>query len=137
MESPVPRLPDVLFAAFVLVLIVLAALDLRIAALAISGAFVCGATYLFAGMLPARTEPLLQRLFTSVFLAIVLSCLVVILPGTVGASRPELQGIQGVIVVTAALLPCAAIGFEIARTPRVLEVLLRSLGAVLRSLRSR
>jgi hypothetical protein len=126
----VPRLPDVLFAAFALALIVLAATDFRIAALALAGAFVCGAVYLFTGMIPARSEPLALRLFTTVFLSVVLSCLVVILPGTVAAGRPDIQpALEDVVVAVALLLPFAAVCFEVARTPRVLDAL--------RSLRSR
>ena len=59
--------------------------------LALVGAFGCGAIYLLAGMIPSREEPFWRRTFTSVFLSVVVSSLVLILPGTMGAQalHPE------------------------------------------------
>ena len=75
-------------------------------------------------MLPPRSEAFWQRLFTTVFLACVLSCLVLIVPGTFGASA---RAMAGPVITIAALLPLAAAGFEIARTPNVMQNILRSL----------
>ena len=124
-RDAMPRFQDILFILFGVLVAVLLAFDLRIAMFALVGAFACGAVYLFAGMLPSRTEGFWPRVFTSVFLAAVLSCLVLILPGTLGANRPD---IQGPVLAIAALLPVAALCFEIARTPRVVQTILRSLG---------
>jgi len=124
---PRPRPQDVLFAILGLVLVTLAAFDIRVAVLALVGAFACGALYVFAGMMPERTESFWHRIFISGFLAIVLSSLVLILPGTFGLSGPHPEA-QKVVVVIAGLIPLAAIGFEIARTPRVLRGILWCLG---------
>jgi hypothetical protein len=79
---PRPRPQDVLFAILGLVLVVLMAYDIRVVVLALLGAFACGSIYVFAGMMPNRTESFWQRIFISGFLATVLSSLVLILPGT-------------------------------------------------------
>ncbi len=120
-----PRLQDILFVILGVVLVVLLAFHLGIAVFALVGAFVCGSIYVFAGMLPSRTESLWRRAFTSGFLAAVMSCLVLILPGTFGAQRLD---IQNAVIAIAGLLPVAAICFEIVRTPRVMQTILRSLG---------
>jgi hypothetical protein len=116
-----------LFAVLGAVIVVMAALDLRVAVLALVGAFACGSLYLFAGMLPSREESFWRRVFTSVFLAIVLSSAVLIVPGSFGADmrRPEIE--ESVLAI-AGLLPLIALGFEIVRTPRVIRGILRCLG---------
>jgi hypothetical protein len=110
-----------------MIVVVMAAFGLRVALLALVGAFACGSLYLFAGMLPSREESFWRRLFTSVFLAVVLSSLVLIVPGTFGADmrRPEIK--ESVLAI-AGLLPLIAAGLEILRTPRVIEGILRCLG---------
>jgi len=124
---PRPRPQDALFAILGLVLVVLAAYDIRVVVLALLGAFACGALYVFAGMLPNRAESFWQRVFISRFLAIVLSSLVLILPGTFGLKGPH-PDLQKAVVVIAGLIPLAAIGFEIIRTPRVIQGILRCFG---------
>jgi len=124
---PRPRSQDVLFAILGVVLVALMAFDIRVAVLALVGAFACGAIYVFAGMLPDRAESLWHRIFISGFLAIVLSSLVLILPGTFGLKGPH-PGLQKMVVVIAGLIPLAAIGFEVIRTPRVIQGILRCLG---------
>jgi len=116
-----------LFAILGLVLVVLAAYDIRVVVLALLGAFACGALYVFAGMLPNRAESFWQRVFISGFLAIVLSSLVLILPGTFGLKGPH-PDLQKAVVVIAGVIPLAAIGFEIIRTPRVIQGILRCFG---------
>ena len=122
-----PRPQDMLFLVLGVVLTVMLAFGLRVAVLALVGAFACGSLYLFAGMLPSREESFWRRVFTSVFLAVVLSSLVVIVPGSFGPDmrRPD---IQRDVVAIAALLPVVALVFEILRTPRVLRSILRYLG---------
>jgi hypothetical protein len=122
-----PRSQDVLFLVLGMIVVVMAAFGLRVALLALVGAFACGSLYLFAGMLPSREESFWRRLFTSVFLAVVLSSLVLIVPGTFGADmrRPEIK--ESVLAI-AGLLPLIAAGLEILRTPRVIEGILRCLG---------
>ena len=124
---PRPRPQDVLFGLLGLVLVVLMAFDIRIVVLALLGAFACGAIYLFAGMMPSRTESFWHRIFISGFLAIVLSSLVLILPGTFGLKGPH-PDLQKTVFVIAGLLPLLAIGFEIVRTPRVIQGILWCLG---------
>ena len=122
-----PRRQDVLFLVLGFILIVMLAFGLQIAVLALVGAFACGSLYLLAGMLPSPDETFGRRAFTSVFLAVVLSSLVLILPGTFGPDmrRPD---IQRDVMAIAALLPLIALGFEIVRTPRVIRNILRRLG---------
>ena len=124
---PRSRTQDVLFASLGLVVVVLAAFDIRVVVLALLGAFACGAIYVFAGMIPDRAESFWHRIFISGFLSIVLSSLVLILPGTFGLNgpHPDLQKTVGVI---AGLIPLAAIGFEIIRTPRIIQGILRCFG---------
>jgi hypothetical protein len=123
--AAMPRLQDALFVALGVAVATLLALHLRIAVFALLGAFACGSIYLFVGMVPSRTESFWSRLFNTGFLSIVMASLVLILPGTFGAIGP---GSQTVVIAIAALLPFAAICFEIVRTPRVTEIIMRSLG---------
>jgi drug/metabolite transporter (DMT)-like permease len=124
---PRPRPQDVLFGLLGLVLVVLMAFDIRVVVLALLGAFACGAIYVFAGMMPDRAESFWHRIFISSFLSIVLSSLVLILPGTFGLQGPH-PDLQKTVVVIAGLIPLAAIGFEVLRTPRVIQGILRCLG---------
>ena len=55
------------------------------------GAFACGALYVLAGMLPTATEFPGAGVHIRGFCAVVLSSLVLILPGTLGAPHPELH----------------------------------------------
>ena len=120
-----PRLQDILFVAFAVALASLIAFGLRIAVFALVGAFLCGSAYLFTGMIPPRTEAFWRRVFTTVFLAAVMSCLVLIVPGTFSANRADLAG---TVLIVAALLPVVAFCFEVVRTPGVAAAILRSLG---------
>jgi ABC-type iron transport system FetAB permease component len=103
------------------------AFDIRVVVLALLGAFACGAIYVFAGMMPDRTESFWHRIFISGFLSIVVSSLVLILPGTFGLRGPH-PDLQKAVVVIAGLIPLAAIGFEVIRTPRVIQGILWCLG---------
>jgi hypothetical protein len=118
------RAPDVFFAALALAIAVLLAFDMAVIVFALVGAFFCGALYVFAGMIPARTESFGTRVFVSVFLSLVLSSLVLILPGTFGTQRPDMQK---PVLAVAALLPVLAFLFEVVRTPRLIERVLRRL----------
>jgi cell shape-determining protein MreD len=118
------RAPDVFFAVLALAIAALLASDMAVIVFALVGAFACGAIHVFAGMIPARTESFATRAFVSVFLSLVLASLVLILPGTFGARRPD---IQGPVLAIAALLPLLALLFEIVRTPRLIEHVLRGL----------
>jgi drug/metabolite transporter (DMT)-like permease len=124
---PRPRPQDVLFGLLGLALVVLMAFDIRVVVLALLGAFACGAIYVFAGMMPDRTESFWHRIFISGFLSIVVSSLVLILPGTFGLRGPH-PDLQKAVVVIAGLIPLAAIGFEVIRTPRVIQGILWCLG---------
>jgi hypothetical protein len=119
-----PRLQDVLFGIWGLALLVLITFQMGIAVLALLGAFVCGSVYLFAGMLPPRDQGFLERVSTTTFLAIVLASLVLIVPGTLVASHPQLRT---PVLVIAGLLPSAAIVFEVFRTPHILQNIRRRL----------
>jgi hypothetical protein len=123
----VPRPQDILFGIFGLVVIGLMALHFEVAVTALVGAFACGAMYVLKGMLPSRDESFWHRAFISVFLSIVLASLVLILPGTFGAHALG-RGAQQTIVDIAGALPLIAIGFEILRTPRVIQGILRCFG---------
>ena len=124
-----PRLrsQDVLFAVLGVVLITLLVYDIRVAVLALVGAFGCGAVYVFAGMMPSGTERFGHRVFISVFLAVVLSSLVLIVPGTFGLKGPH-PDVQKAVVIIAGLLPVLAVAFEVIRTPRVIRGILWCLG---------
>ena len=124
---PRPRPQDVLFGILGLALVVLLAFDIRVAVLALVGAFACGSIYVFAGMLPDRTESFWHRMFISGFLSIVLASLVLILPGTFGLKGPH-PDVQKAVVVIAGLLPLLAVAFEVVRTPRVIQGILWCLG---------
>lgn len=121
------RPQDILFGLLGLLIATLLALHFGIIVLALAGAFICGALYVFAGMIPSRGEPFLWRTFTSVFLSVVLSSLVLILPGTMGAQARQPE-VTKTVVAIAGLLPVIAICFEVARTPRVIRGILRCLG---------
>jgi hypothetical protein len=121
------RLPDVFFGLLGVSVVVLLALHFGIAVLALVGAFGCGAVYLLAGMVPSREEPFWRRIFTSVFLAVVVSSLVLILPGTMGAQALHPEVVKTVVTI-AGLLPLIAVCFEIVRTPRVIRGILWCLG---------
>ena len=122
-----PRPQDVLFGILGLVLVALIAFDIQIAVLALLGAFACGSIYLFAGMIPSRSEGFWHRLFITVFLSLVMSSLVLILPGTFGPDMRPLN-IQSIVIAVAGLLPFIAFCFEVVRTPRVIRGILRCLG---------
>ena len=119
-----PRLQDLLFILLALVIAAMLAFRLGVALIALIGAFACGALYLLAGMVPDRRESLGRRLFTTAFLSLVASSLVLILPGTVGVERP---GLRTAVIALAGLIPLLAIGFELLRTPRLIDALRRRL----------
>ena len=122
-----PRLQDILFGFLGLALVALMAFNIEVVVLALLGAFACGSIYVFAGMIPSRDESFWHRLFITVFLSIVMSSLVLILPGTFGAHAVG-PGVRKTVVAIAGLLPLAAICFEVIRTPRVLQGIMRCLG---------
>jgi hypothetical protein len=122
-----PRPQDILFGILGLVVVVLMALHFEVAITALVGAFACGAMYVLKGMLPSRDESFCQRAFISVFLSIVLASLVLILPGTFGAHALG-RGAQRAIIDIAGALPLIAIGYEVLRTPRVIQGILRCFG---------
>jgi hypothetical protein len=62
---------------------------------------------------------------TSLFLAAVLSSLILILPATLGTPMSEWHAI---VLALAAVPPAAALVVEIARTPRLIGSVLRFLG---------
>ena len=95
--------------------------------LALLGAFACGSVYVFAGMIPSRDESSGHRLFVTVFLSFVMSSIVLILPGTLGAQALHLE-IKKTVIAVAVALPLAAAFFEVLRTPRVIQGILRCLG---------
>lgn len=122
-----PRTQDILFGILCLAVVVMLALHIGVIVAALVGAFGCGSVYLFAGMMPAATESFGQRLFISGFLSVVVSSLILILPGTLG-SPVVLSHIQKAVMGIAALPPLAAICFEVIRTPRVIRGIQRWLG---------
>jgi hypothetical protein len=121
------RTQDILFGLLFLGLLVLLAFHVGVIVVALVGAFACGSVYLFAGMMPSANESFWQRIFTSVFLSVVVSSLILILPGTFGARfiRPDTQE---TVLAVAAFPPLAAICFEVLRTPRVARRIQRWLG---------
>ena len=121
------RPQDILFGLLCLALLGMLAFHMGVIVAALLGAFACGSIYVFAGMMPSANDSFGQRIFTSVFLSIVLSSLILILPGTLG---PQMNGhdMQNAVLAMAALPPVAAICFEVVRTPRVLRGILRWLG---------
>jgi hypothetical protein len=118
------RAPDVFFALLALAIAVLLAADMAVIVFALLGAFACGSLYVFTGMIPARTESFGTRVFVSVFLSLVLASLVLIIPGTFGAQQPDLRG---PVLTVAAFLPLLAFLFEVVRTPRIVDHVLRRL----------
>ncbi len=120
-----PRPQDILFGILGLGLLVQTAFHFGVVVLALLGAFFCGSITVFAGMLPPSDQGFLERAFTSTFLAIVLSSLVLIVPGTLGRPDPAMRT---TVIAIAGLLPVAAIFFEVVRTPRVIRGIRRCLG---------
>jgi hypothetical protein len=110
------RPSDVFFIILAVVVVAMLSLHMAVVVFALLGAFACGSIYVFAGMVPARTESFGSRVFVSVFLAVVLSSIVLILPGTFGVHR---AGMQKPVLTIAALLPFAALCFEVLRTPGI------------------
>ena len=108
------RPSDIFFVILVVVVAALLSLHMAVIIVALLGAFACGAVYVFAGMIPSRTERFGTRVFVSVFLALVAASIVLILPGTLGPNRPNLET---PVLTIAALLPLAAFCFEVLRTP--------------------
>jgi hypothetical protein len=123
------RASDFAFGILALVVVALMSLHMAVIVFALVGAFVCGALYVFAGMIPARSESFCNRVFVSVFLALVSSSMVLIVPGTFGARQPDLQK---PVLAVAALLPVLAFVFEVVRTPHVANHVLRWLRAAKR-----
>jgi hypothetical protein len=116
---------DVLFGILVVTVIALMTRHMAVIVVALVGAFGCGTASMMAAMLPSRDESLLHRTFVSAFLALVMSSLVLIVPGTLGAAHPA-WGKAAIDIAVA--LPLLAIAFEVARTPRVLRGILWCLG---------
>jgi hypothetical protein len=110
------RPSDVFFAILAVIVVAMLSLQMAVIVFALLGAFACGSIYVFSGMVPARTESFGSRVFVSVFLAVVLSSIVLILPGTFGVHQ---AGMQKPVLTIAALLPLAAFCFEVLRTPGV------------------
>jgi uncharacterized membrane protein HdeD (DUF308 family) len=119
------RPSDVIFGILGVVVVAMLSLHMAVIVFALVGAFACGSVYVFAGMIPSRTESFWSRAFISVFLSLVLSSIILIMPGTFGSHRPD---IQKPVLAIAALLPLAAFCFEIIRTPRVADGILRWFG---------
>jgi hypothetical protein len=122
-----PRSQDILFGILGLALFALLVFHIEVAVLALLGAFVCGSIYVFTGMIPSRDEGFWHRLFITVFLSVVMSSLVLILPGTFGAHAVS-KDVQKAVIAIAGLLPVAAICFEVIRTPRIMQGILRCFG---------
>jgi hypothetical protein len=116
------RASDFAFGILALAVVALISLHMAVIVFALVGAFACGALYVFAGMIPSRSESFWNRVFVSVFLALVASSIVLIVPGTFGARQPDLQK---PVLVIAALLPLLAFAFEVIRTPRIANHVLR------------
>jgi hypothetical protein len=116
------RASDFIFGILALAIVALLSLHMAVIVFALVGAFACGSLYVFAGMIPARSESFWNRVFVSVFLALVASSIVLIVPGTFGAQRPDLQK---PVLAIAALLPVLAFVFEVFRTPRLADNVLR------------
>jgi len=115
------RPSDVIFGILGIVVVAMLSLHMAVIVFALVGAFACGSIYVFAGMIPSRTESFCSRVFVSVFLSLVLSAIVLIMPGTFGSQRPDMQK---PVLAIAALLPLAAFCFEIFRTPRIADGIL-------------
>jgi hypothetical protein len=119
------RPSDIIFGILGVVVIAMLSLHMAVIVFALVGAFACGSIYVFMGMIPSRTESFWSRAFVSVFLSLVLSSIVLIVPGTFGSHLPDMQK---PVVAIAAVLPLAAFCIEIFRTPRVFNGILRCLG---------
>ena len=119
------RPSDVIFGILGVVVIAMLSLHMAVIVFALVGAFACGSIYVFAGMIPPRTESFWSRAFVSVFLSLVVASIVLIMPGTFGVQRPDMQK---PVLAIAALLPLAAFCFEILRTPRVANGIARLFG---------
>jgi hypothetical protein len=116
------RPSDVFFVILVVVVATMLSLHMAVIVFALLGAFACGSIYVFAGMIPARTESFGTRVFVSMFLAVVAASIVLILPGTLGLARPSLQK---PVLTIAVLLPLAAFCFEVLRTPGLFAGVMR------------
>ncbi|MBX9846256.1 MAG: hypothetical protein K2Z80_31070 [Xanthobacteraceae bacterium] len=116
------RASDFVFGILALAVIALMSRHMAVIVFALVGAFVCGSLYVFAGMVPARSESFGNRIFVSVFLALVASSIVLIVPGTFGARQPDMQRL---VLMVAAMPPVLAFVFEVIRTPRVANLVLR------------
>jgi hypothetical protein len=110
------RPSDVIFVILAVVVVAMLSLHMAVIVFALLGAFACGSLYVFAGMIPPRTESFGTRVFVSVFLSVVASSIVLILPGTFGLHRPDMAK---PVLAIAALLPPAAFCFEVLRTPGI------------------
>jgi hypothetical protein len=122
-----PRPQDFLFGILGLVVLGLLVFHVKVVVVALLGAFACGSLYVFVGMMPSAEESFWRRLFTSGFLSIVASSLILILPGTLGPqmTRPDAENM---VLAIAAVPPVIAIGFEVFRTPRLIRGILRWFG---------
>ena len=116
------RQSDVFFIILVVVVAAMLSLHKAVIVVALLGAFACGSIYVFAGMIPARSESFGTRVFISMFLAVVAASIVLIVPGTLGLTRPSLQK---PVLTIAILLPLAAFCFEILRTPGLFAGVMR------------
>lgn len=120
-----PRRQDIAFGIVGLIAVALMVSGADVIVLALVGAFLCGAAYVLAGMLPDPHESFAERAGTTVFLAIVLACLVLIVPVTLGPPGPRTRTAMTAVAV---VLPLAALAFETFRTPGIVRGLLRRLG---------
>ena len=116
------RPSDVFFVILVVVVATMLSLHMAVIIFALLGAFACGSIYVFAGMIPSRTESFGTRVFVSMFLAVVAASIVLILPGTLGLTRPSLQK---PVLAIAVLLPLAAFCFVVLRTPGLFAGVMR------------
>jgi len=119
------RAQDFVFGVLAVAVVALLSLQMTVIVLALIGAFACGALYVFTGMIPARGETFGNRVFVSVFLSLVAASIVLIVPGTFGTRPPDMQG---PVLAIAAALPVLAFLFEVLRTPRLADRVLRWLG---------
>jgi hypothetical protein len=116
------RRSDAFFIILVVAVAAMLSLHMAVIVVALLGAFACGSIYVFAGMIPSRTEGFGTRVFISMFLAVVAASIVLIVPGTLGLTRPSLQK---PVLMIAMLLPLAAFCFEILRTPGLFAGVMR------------
>jgi hypothetical protein len=122
------RLQDVLFGLVGLAVGVLLAFHFDVIVTALLGAFMCGSVYVFAGMVPSREDAFWRRAFTTVFLSLVLSSLVLILPATTGSPELLRPAVKTVVLAIAGALPLMAFCFEVLRTPQITRGILWCLG---------